>query len=387
VDKSIWHEEGKAQFQVGKAFYNPESKLVRDLGVLAATIYQQDHGSLRVLDALSGCGVRSLRYWLESHANYLWINEGNPELNSLLQQNLEIAMLPVRAKPIASQAYQITHQDAHRVFFDCYSRRDYYDLVDVDCFGTAVPYLSTMLWATKIGGLIYLTSTDGKTLTGHLPENSIQAYGAIARSHPAAHEQALRLLIGSTQQQAAAKGLGIEPIFSLFTGQTYRLMMRLVAKPRLTDKNYGFLAYCHGCGNYQTVTWRKLNKISCACNDPALTVSGAMWLGKLHHRQQLERFKILAQQLEWQEVTELLSLMAAEIDFPPYFYTLREIGSRGKLDLPKRSHLIQALQDQGYQATATHINPQAIKTNVDLDTCIAIAKDLGQVKGCLKNQK
>jgi tRNA (guanine26-N2/guanine27-N2)-dimethyltransferase len=387
VDKSIWHQEGKAQFQVGKAFYNPESKLVRDLGVLAATIYQQDHGSLRVLDALSGCGVRSLRYWLESHANYLWINEGNPELNSLLQQNLEIAMLPVRAKPIASQAYQITHQDAHRVFFDCYSRRDYYDLVDVDCFGTAVPYLSTMLWATKIGGLIYLTSTDGKTLTGHLPENSIQAYGAIARSHPAAHEQALRLLIGSTQQQAAAKGLGIEPIFSLFTGQTYRLMMRLVAKPHLTDKNYGFLAYCHSCGNYRTVTWRKLGKISCACNHPALTVSGAMWLGKLHHRQQLERFKILAQQLEWQEVTELLSLMAAEIDFPPYFYTLREIGSRGKLDLPKRSHLIQALQDQGYQATATHINPQAIKTNVDLDTCIAIAKDLGQVKGCLKNQK
>jgi tRNA (guanine26-N2/guanine27-N2)-dimethyltransferase len=164
-------------------------------------------------------------------------------------------------------------------------------------------------------------------------------------------------------------------------------MMRLVAKPHLTDKNYGFLAYCHSCGNYRTVTWRKLGKISCACNHPALTVSGAMWLGKLHHRQQLERFKILAQQLEWQEVTELLSLMAAEIDFPPYFYTLREIGSRGKLDLPKRSHLIQALQDQGYQATATHINPQAIKTNVDLDTCIAIAKDLGQVKGCLKNQK
>ena len=150
MDKSIWHQEGEAQFQVGKAFYNPKSKLVRDLGVLAATIYQQDHGSLRVLDALSGCGVSSLRYWLESNANYLWINEGNPELNSLLQQNLEIA--------IASQNYQITHQDAHRIFFDCYSRRDYYDLVDVDCFGTAVPYLSTMLWATKIGGLIYLTS-------------------------------------------------------------------------------------------------------------------------------------------------------------------------------------------------------------------------------------
>ena len=200
-----WHREGKAKFQVGKAFYNPQSKLVRDLGILAAIAYKQNKQHLRVLDALGGCGVRSLRYWLESNADYVWVNEGNLELNELLQQNL--------ASAIAVTCGQITNLDANRVFFDCYQRRDYYDLVDVDCFGNATPYLSTMLWATKIGGLMYLTCTDGRTLTGNLPEHSIQAYAAIARSHPATHEQALRLLIGSVQQQAASKGLGIEPIF------------------------------------------------------------------------------------------------------------------------------------------------------------------------------
>ncbi|MGV2826764.1 tRNA (guanine-N1)-methyltransferase [Myxosarcina sp. GI1(2024)] len=366
MNQLLWQTEGQAKFRVGKAFYNRQTKIVRDLGVLAATAYRQDMGSLRVLDALAGCGVRSLRYFLESHADYLWVNEGNPQLHSLLQQNLTWA--------IAS--YQLTHLDAHRVFFKCYGDRDYYDLVDVDCFGTAVPYLSTMLWATKIGGLIYLTSTDGRTLTGHLPDNSIQAYGAIARAHPAAHEQALRLLIGSVQQQAATKGLGVEPLFSLFTGKTYRLMLRLTHKSQLNSENYGFIAYCHNCGNYQTVSWRKLGKVSCNCSNPTVILSGAMWLGELHQKQYIERLTIMARQWQWREATKLLSKLAAEIEFPPYFYTLGEIGKRGKLDIPKRSHLIKALQQAGYRASTTHISDLAIKTTADIYTCIAIAKQI-----------
>ena len=370
MSKSLFHQEGKAKFKVDRAFYNPQTKLVRDLGVLAAIAYKQDNQNLRILDALGGCGVRSLRYWLEGNADYIWLNEGNPELNALLRDNLKSA--------ITAKCCRITHQDAHRLFFDRYSNRDYYDLVDVDCFGSAAPYLSTMLWATKIGGLMYLTSTDGRTLTGHLPENSLQAYGAIARSHPAAHEQALRLIIGSVQQQAATKGLGIEPIFSYFTGKTYRVMLRLLAKPNLNLTNYGWLAYCHHCGNYQTVSGRKLAKVNCTCNNPTVALSGAMWLDKLHHPQQLQRLQAIAQKLEWQEAVKLLGIMLAEAEFPPYFYTLGEIGTRGKIDIPKRSHLITGLQNKGYQATVTHINPQAIKTNASLNTCIAVAQLLQQ---------
>ena len=363
-----WQQEEKATFQVGKAFYNRQSKFVRDLGVLAAAVYRQDYGSLKVLDALAGTGVRSLRYYLESNADYIWVNEGNCQLNSIIQQNLSLRL--------NAKHFKLTHQDAHRVFFQCYQERDYYDLVDVDCFGSAVPYLNTLLWATKIGGLMYLTCTDGRTLTGHPPEKTVLAYNAIARSHPAIQEQALRIIIGAVQQQAASKGLGIEPIFSLFTGQTYRLMLRLVAKPQLTANNYGFLSYCHSCGDYQTFSWRKINKVGCNCNNPAVTVSGAMCLGKLHDSNQLKRFTTLAKEWNWLKIIKLLDLMQGEIDFPPYFYTLREIGNRGQLDLPKKSYLIQALQDKGYKAAATHIEPQAIKTNASIKTVIAIARDI-----------
>jgi tRNA (guanine26-N2/guanine27-N2)-dimethyltransferase len=364
----VFQVESQAKFQIGNAFYRRASQVTRDLGVLAAAIYKSDAGSLRVIDAMSGCGVRTLRYWLESGADWIWANDGNPEIKPILENNLRDA--------IAAKQCQLTFTDANRIFFECYNRRDYYDLVDVDSFGSAAPYFNTALWATKIAGLLYLTSTDGRTATGHAPENSLSDYGAYARCHPASQEQVLRLLIGSVQQAAASMGLGVEPIFSLFTGQTYRVMLRLLAKPCLTPENYGFLGYCHHCGDYQTVSWRKLGRVVCLRDRTPLTLSGPLWLGPLHNREQLQRMQSLAQQFGWSQRIALLATMEAEADFPPYFYTLREIGRRGKMDLPKRSHFIQALQEKGYRATATHINAQAIKTNADLTTCITIGRTL-----------
>ncbi|MEA5532639.1 tRNA (guanine-N1)-methyltransferase [Crocosphaera sp. XPORK-15E] len=362
--------EGKAQFIVGNTFYRSQSKVTRDLGVLAAATYKQSQGELRVLDVMTGCGVRSLRYYLESGADYVWVNDSNPENQAVIETNLKNILQENKAK--------ITYNNANEIFFDCYNRKDYYDLVDVDAFGSPNPYLSTLLWATKIEGLIYLTCTDGRTATGHLPEKSLQVYGSYGRSHPAAQEQALRLLIGSVLQQAATMGLGIKPIFSLFTGQTYRVMMMLLPKINLSLDNYGFLGYCHQCGEYTTVSYAKLGKVSCyhTVEDTIYpyTISGAMWLGNLHDQVYLQRMKALAETLEWRERVDLLSMMINELDFPPYFYTLGEIGRRGKLDLPKRSQLIERLQTKGYRAAPTHINPQAIKTNANLKMCIEIAK-------------
>jgi tRNA (guanine26-N2/guanine27-N2)-dimethyltransferase len=100
-----------------------------------------------------------------------------------------------------------------------------------------------------------------------------------------------------------------------------------------------------------------------------------LWLGSLHDRLYLEKMADLADQWQWKKVVKLLEIMREENDFPPYFYSFREIGRRGKLDLPKREDLIAALLEQGYRAAATHINPQALKTNASLAQCIALLKD------------
>lgn len=369
-NESFIHEE-KACFTVGNTFYRSHSKITRDLGVLAAKVYKKEQGELRVLDIMTGCGVRSLRYYLESDADYIWSNDSNSENQEVIENNLSNILENKQAK--------ITYKNANNIFFECHNNQDYYDLVDVDAFGSPNPYLSTLLWATKIGGLIYLTCTDGRTGTGHLPEKSLQVYGSYGRSHPAAQEQVLRLVIGSLLQQAATMGLGIEPIFSFFTGQTYRVMMRLLPKINLSLDNYGFIGYCHNCGEYATITYGNLGKVSCYHEKENktynYTISGAMWLGYLHNKAYLKAMKNMAITLKWTKIILLLSTMINELDFPPYFYTLGEIGRRGKLDIPKRSQLIEGLKNQGFRASVTHINAQAIKTNANLKMCIQVAKN------------
>lgn len=357
--------EGGVNFVVGNAFYRASSQVGRDLAVLAARIEKRDRGTLRVLDSMAGCGVRSLRYWHEGGADWVLANEGNPEVSAVLKHNL---------KPLLKAgAGLILHRDANRVFFQCYDRRDYYDLVDVDSFGSPVPFSSSSLWAVRLGGLVYLTSTDGRTATGHEREQSLRVYGATARSHPSAHEQALRLLIGTTQQQAARKGFGVAPVFSLFSGSVYRVMLRLQKGQQLSEQNYGFLGYCHGCGEYSTVRWRELGRVApCPHDGTPPVLSGPMWLGTLHDRPYLRRMQAIARDLGWSDRAELLAVMDAEADLPPYFYRVGDIGRRSKADLLPRDVLIQRLRDCGYRATATHLDAQAIKTDADLRTCAAI---------------
>ena len=366
LPETALHHEGKATFALGAAFYRPQSVIARDLAMLAAAVYRQRHGRLQVLDAMTGCGVRPLRYVLEAGADWVWANEGNPDLAKVLQANL--AVLP-------AATYRLTHQDANRVFFSCYQQRDLYDLVDIDNFGSPAPYVSNGLWATKLGGMLYLTSTDGRATSGHDPERSLKTYGAWARSHPAAHEQGLRLLIGHAAQTAAARGLGIEPVFSLFTGQVHRVMVRLVSKPTLSDATYGFVAYCHGCGHFQTVDWRHLGRVNCLCRaQDAAVLSGPMWLGPLHDGATLEAMQALATDWGWRRQGKLLAIMTQEIDLPPYYYSLGEIGRRGQMDIPNRDRLIAALHAQGHRAVVPSMDWQGIKTDAAFGDCVSIAK-------------
>jgi tRNA (guanine26-N2/guanine27-N2)-dimethyltransferase len=374
VPPSLLQQEGQAKFNPGQAFYRPGSQIARDFAVLVAALYRQQNGRLRVLDAMTGCGIRPLRYVLEAGADWVWANEANQDLAEVLTDNL--AALP-------AGRYRITHQDANQLFFACYQQRDFYDLVDIDNFGGPAPFTSTGMWAVRLGGMLYLTNTDGRSSSGHDPERSLKLYPAFARSHPAVHEQGVRLLLGHAAREAAARGLGIEPVFSLFTGQVHRVMVRLVNKPTLTSKTYGFVAYCHGCGHFQTVNWRHLGRVVCPCQEtepsvskPGIVLSGPLWLGALHQREMVEAMRSLAQEWGWSHYLDRLTVMAAEADLPPYYYPLREIGRLGKMDIPNRDDLVAALQQQGYRATLTSLDWQAIKTNASFGQCLALAKQL-----------
>ncbi|NJL48088.1 MAG: hypothetical protein HC929_12135 [Leptolyngbyaceae cyanobacterium SM2_5_2] len=94
---------GPSHLAIDGAFYRTQSIIARDLAVLAAAVYRRRHGYLRVLDAMTDCGIRPLRYVLEAGADWVWANEGNPDLATILSHNLSV---------LPAHRYRITHQDA-----------------------------------------------------------------------------------------------------------------------------------------------------------------------------------------------------------------------------------------------------------------------------------
>eukprot|EP00798_Chlamydomonas_sp_ICE-L_P014039 gene14039-19976_t len=76
------------EFTPGNAFYRSESAQGRDLAMLAAAVYKKSTGRLRVLDAMSGCGVRGARYFEQAGADEVWCNDFNPTNQEALVYNL-----------------------------------------------------------------------------------------------------------------------------------------------------------------------------------------------------------------------------------------------------------------------------------------------------------
>lgn len=166
--KSEYQTERGHEFETGDTFFRHESATGRDLSVLAASLYKKSKSKLRVLDALCGCGIRSLRYLVEAEADFVLANDANEEYRRIISENLSRVD---RGFGENERRWVVTHFDANRVMAECYLQRDFFDLIDVDSFGSDSSFfLRNAMNALKLdGGLLYVTSTDGYSSGGHRP--------------------------------------------------------------------------------------------------------------------------------------------------------------------------------------------------------------------------
>lgn len=169
ICKSQYQTERGLQFDVGDTFFRHESATGRDLGVLSAALYKQSNGSLRVLDAMCGCGIRSLRYLAEAEADYVLANDANENCGRIIIGNLS----QVSSGSGEERRWEVMHSDAARVMTEFYLQRNFFDLIDVDSFGSDSGFLRAALCAVKLGGLLYITSTDGYSSGGHRPQQYV----------------------------------------------------------------------------------------------------------------------------------------------------------------------------------------------------------------------
>lgn len=163
--KFEYQTERGLEFETGESFFRHESATGRDLGVLAAALYKKSKGKLRVLDGLCGCGIRSLRYLVEAEADFVLANDANDECRDVICRNLSKVGRGSEDEP----RWTVMHTDANRVMTECYLERDFFDLIDIDSFGSDSTFLRSAVNALRFDGLLYVTSTDGYSSGGHRP--------------------------------------------------------------------------------------------------------------------------------------------------------------------------------------------------------------------------
>ena len=105
------YREGLAELSLGSGFFRPESRPARDLSVLLAR-HQSLHATqpLRWLDLMAGCGIRALRWGLETLGEPLrqsWINDESDRL-PLIQAN--VRALGCSTRLAADAADRLLHQ-------------------------------------------------------------------------------------------------------------------------------------------------------------------------------------------------------------------------------------------------------------------------------------
>ncbi|GAA0146640.1 RNA methyltransferase [Lithospermum erythrorhizon] len=386
--KSQLHVERGIEFDVGDTFFRHESAIGRDLGVLSAALHKKANGTLRLIDAMCGCGVRSIRYLAEAEVDFVIANDANQEYRGLISENLSRV---VKGFEEEVKRWEVRHLDANRLMMECYLNKDFYDFIDVDSFGSDSMFLRAAIGAVKLGGLLYLTSTDGYTSGGHRPQHSLAAYGAYIRPMPFCNELGLRMLIGGALREASTLGYHVAPLFSYYSyhGPVFRTLLQ-VKRGKLPDnRHYSFISYCKQCGSSQAFSWGQLGKIRCPCSENvggSCVVSGPLWTGPLHNAPYLRDMQNLASQWEWisdgvgKDLEKLLEQMVDESDpkLPPGYFKLDEIASRAKVNSPSLANIMNILHKKGYAASRSHIESNAIKTNCTMTECVSIVRELQQ---------
>ncbi|XP_024988711.1 tRNA (guanine(26)-N(2))-dimethyltransferase [Cynara cardunculus var. scolymus] len=393
VSDSHYETERGFEFETGDTFFRHESATGRDLGVLAAALYKRSNDKLRVLDAMCGCGIRSLRYLAEARADFVLANDANEDCNGVIVSNLSTVSSEDEGR------WKVSHSVANRVLAERYVERDYFDFIDVDSFGSDSSFFRSAFDTVKLGGLLYVTSTDGFSSGGHRPNHSLAAYGAYIRPHPYSNEIGLRMLIGGAVREASVLGYHVSPLFSYYSyhGPVFRVLLR-VNRGKLPHGHvllvtvclhYRFISYCDSCGNSQAVSWDELGQMNCSCGSDvpdSLVVSGPLWTGPLHCAAYLTEMLGLAGEWGWlgsgtkNDLDKLLQRMIDESDPNLSFgyIKLDEIASRAKVNSPPLVTILNAIHQEGYSVSRSHISSNAIKTNCPMSECIRIAKQLRQ---------
>ncbi|KAI1168489.1 S-adenosyl-L-methionine-dependent methyltransferase [Nemania serpens] len=404
--------------------------------------------SFTILDALSATGLRALRYAQElPFVTSVTANDLTPSAVESIRRNAEhngieskinATLGDARAHMYTLLADEVTHDhDRARYAKKNKSRGRRYDVIDLDPYGTAAPFLDAAVNAVRDdGGLLCVTCTDsGVWASNGYPEKAFSLYGGVPIKGFYSHEVGLRLILHAVATSAARYGLAVEPLLSLSIDYYVRIFVKIRKSPAqvkfLAGKTMVVYNCDNGCGAWETQLLARnrkaMNKsgkgtfykhgpalapttdLNCAHCDSKMHLAGPMYAGLLHSPEFIK--KILddlpkasddiygtKSRIEGMLSTALEeALPPPEDDLPPnkedefaalepypfYFHPTNLAGAMHCI-CPDEDSFKGALRHLGYKATRSHCKAGSMRTNAPWSVVWHIMREWARQKNPVK---
>lgn len=376
---------------------------------------------LCILDALAASGLRSMRYWKECpYVHHITINDLDPAARERAFANLEhngltehfidnVSVLAETATDLPRpKGIGIQTGDATDVMYNCRQRnrqrnnlpilpsttKQQWDVIDLDPYGSAAPFLDAAIQSIANGGLLNVTCTDMAALGGSHPETCFGRYGCMPLTRSGyLQELALRILLHTLATTAARYGRSIRPLLSVGMDFYVRVFVEVqddkagVQDLSLMVGNVYQSTQCPSfyLGRSGQMGGKKNNVYQpgrlplcgkCEETGGFLKVGGPLWMGPLHDhemlKQGMERLKATpngssrpdTQYLATKDrLRGLLRSCYEELPDCPLFYRLPDLSQCLHLSTPPLVDIQSALVNAGYRVSGYHKDPVAIKTN------------------------
>ncbi|MEM2105755.1 MAG: tRNA (guanine(10)-N(2))-dimethyltransferase [Candidatus Bathyarchaeia archaeon] len=347
-------------------FYNPVMELNRDIAVLTLQAYQRvANREIVVCEPLGGCGIRGIRFAVEVEGvKEVLINDINAKAFKLAKYNVEMNRLGNRVK--------LTNEDANYILSVHGAPRKRFDALDVDPFGSPVPYMDSALRALRNGGFLALTATDMAPLCGVYPKACVRRYYGKPLRAEYCHELAVRLLAGCLALTAAKYDIGVEFLFSHSTDHYIRVYAKIRHSAKVADesiKNMGHVAHCFTCFHRETHSGLFPETLPSKCPEcgAKLSIGGPLWLGRIADKEfctLMERELSKKRLGQKGKVEKILALVKDEVDAPPTYYVLDKLCDALNLQVPPLKAVLESLRNMGFKAFLTHFHPRGVKSDV-----------------------
>jgi len=347
MEKTI--KEGEVTIKINNnVFYNPEMKLCRDISTILLKALNKNNKFSSVLDLTSATGVRGIRYMKEAGIKNGVFVDLDKKACSLTKQNLKLNKLNAKVINLPIQKLHI-------------KLKERFDVVDLDPFGSPIPYLDYVFNFVEDKSIVFVTATDTAVLFGAQPKACLKNYGSYTIHNEFQNEIGTRILIYRILRSASEFNFGIKVLFSLAKRHYVRIAFQLkkgAEEAYASNKKVGYISYCYKCLER---SYSKFGKEFCSKNHK-LENAGPLWLGELFDKKLAKEAEKIARKQENKEAEKIFSIASEELEIP-FYYNLHYIAKKQKAKLLKNEEIINKLMEKGFKATRTIFCPYGIKTN------------------------